>query len=150
MCSGDSVDGRVTDRDSSLSLANVNIYTVGREWIASAVSGSDGRFTISGVCVAGLKLKARKGGYESVLLEYIVTSGSSVNVVMLKLGTSKENRGFSRRHLAMKRCCDAQTGKSVFLPVTFLYKLYKNHCLDYNYKPRLSESPQYRTRQEFI
>ena len=87
----------MTDRDSSLSLANVNIYTVGREWIASAVSGSDGRFTISGVCVAGLKLTARKGGYESVLQEYSVTSGSSVNVVMMKLGrpTSVETSEFS-------------------------------------------------------
>ena len=95
MCSGDSIDGRVTDRDSSLSLANVNIYTVGREWIASAVSGSDGRFTISGVCVDGLKLTARKGGYESVLQEYIVTSGSSVNVVMFKLGRSVETSEYA-------------------------------------------------------
>ena len=78
-----------------LSLANVNIYTHAREWIASAVSGSDGRFTISGVCVAGLKLTARKGGYESVLQEYSVTSGSSVMVVMWKLGRSKEHSDYS-------------------------------------------------------
>ena len=95
MCSGDSIDGRVTDRDSSLSLANVNIYTVGREWIASAVSGSDGRFTISGVCVDGLKLTAKKGGYESVLQEYIVISGSSVNMVMFKLGRSVETSEYA-------------------------------------------------------
>ena len=118
----------MTDRDASLSLANVNIYTVGREWIASAVSGSDGRFTISGVCVDGLKLTARKGGYESVLLEYIVTSGSSVNVVMLKLGTSKENRGFSRRHTAIKSCCNALNlaNNMCFFQLICIWPLYFN------------------------
>ena len=86
LCAGDSVSGKVTDRQTSLALANVNIYTVGREWTPSAVSGSDGRFTISGVCVDGLKLTARKDGYESVSREYSVRAGSSVSVVMYTLG----------------------------------------------------------------
>ena len=63
LCAGDSVSGKVTDRQTSLALANVNIYTVGRQWSPSAVSGSDGRFTISGVCVDGLKLTQFHGAY---------------------------------------------------------------------------------------
>ena len=86
LCAGDSVSGKVTDRQTSLALANVNIYTVGREWSPSAVSGSDGKFTISGVCVDGLKLTARKDGYESASREYSVSAGSSVSVVMYTLG----------------------------------------------------------------
>ena len=86
LCADDSVSGKVTHRQSSLALANVNIYIVGREWSPSAVSGSDGRFTISGVCVDGLKLTARKDGYESSSREYSVSAGSSVSVVMHTLG----------------------------------------------------------------
>ena len=59
---------------------------MGREWTPSAVSGSNGRFTIPGVCVDGLKLTARKDGYESASREYSVSAGSSVSVVMYTLG----------------------------------------------------------------
>ena len=85
-CDGDVIEGRVTDRRTSLPMADVNIFTVGREWSAAAVSGRDGRFTLSGVCVSGLRLTARKDGYESEIQEYVVIAGSSVNVVMYKLG----------------------------------------------------------------
>ncbi|KAI0223002.1 hypothetical protein LSAT2_025748 [Lamellibrachia satsuma] len=68
-----------------MGLADVNIYTVGREWAATVASGRDGRFIITGVCLLGLKLTARKDGYESALQEYVVSAGSSVNIVMFKL-----------------------------------------------------------------
>jgi len=80
------VEGRVIDRATDLGLADVNIYTVGREWSPAAVTGSDGRFSITDVCSTGLRLTARKGGYESALNEYGVQTGSSVVIVMYTLG----------------------------------------------------------------
>ncbi|KAK2176612.1 hypothetical protein NP493_652g03024 [Ridgeia piscesae] len=85
-CGSDVIEGRVTDRQTSLPLADVNIFTVGREWSAATVSGRDGRFTLSGVCVSGPRLTARKDGYESASQEYVVIAGSSVSVVIYKLG----------------------------------------------------------------
>ena len=76
----------MTDRDTALGLADVNIYTVGREWSPAAVTGSDGRFSITNVCATGLRLTARRAGYESALDEYSVQIGSSVSIVMYKLG----------------------------------------------------------------
>ena len=86
LCPSDSVAGRVREKHSSLPLANVDIYTVGREWSPTAVSGSDGRFTISGICVWDLKLTARKDGYMIDEPEYLFNPGSNGIIVMLKLG----------------------------------------------------------------
>ncbi|KAK2159251.1 hypothetical protein NP493_1732g00011 [Ridgeia piscesae] len=85
ICDLDVVEGRVIDRATDLGLADVNIYTVGREWSPAAVTGSDGRFSITDVCSTGLRLTARKGGYESALNEYGVQTGSSVVIVMYTL-----------------------------------------------------------------
>ena len=76
----------MTDRETSRAIANARIYTHGREWIAYATSSGDGSFTLTGVCASGLSLIARKDGYESTLQKYAVTVGSSVSVVMFKLG----------------------------------------------------------------
>ncbi|KAK2178924.1 hypothetical protein NP493_523g00001 [Ridgeia piscesae] len=56
------------------------------EWSPTAVSGPDGKFTINDLCTLGMKLTARKDGYESDSHEYIVSAGSSVSIVMYKLG----------------------------------------------------------------
>ena len=76
------MEGRVTDRQTKRGLAGVQIYTVEREWTPTAVSGPDGKFTIYDLCATGMKLTARKGGYEIESHEYIVSAGSSVSIVM--------------------------------------------------------------------
>ena len=75
------------DRDSGLTLANVNIYTVYKQWTPSAVSRGDGTFTIYATCKEDLKLTARKDGYMSESLEYpLDPSVSPTVIVMIKLG----------------------------------------------------------------
>ena len=94
LCDGESVFGGVVimmDGGVSYPMANVDIFTVGREWTPSAVSGNSGKFTIPGVCVADLKLKARKDGYVSRALEYNVSPRGGARVVMRKLGAFKDN-----------------------------------------------------------
>ena len=79
------------DRDSGLTLANVNIYTVYKQWTPSAVSRGDGTFTIDFVCVEDLKLTARKDGYMSEAAEYSLDPFVSPTViVMIKLGAYKD------------------------------------------------------------
>ena len=73
---------------SYLTLANVDIYTVGRQWSPITVSGSDGKFTISGVCLGDLILTARKEGYQSKEPEYPFSNGGII--LMLKLGTYED------------------------------------------------------------
>ena len=90
LCPSDSVDGRVYEKGSSLSLANVDIYTVGRQWSPTAVSGSDGKFTISGLCVWDLRLTARKDGYKIDEPEYLFDPGSNGIIVMIKLGAYRD------------------------------------------------------------
>ena len=82
------------EKGSSLWLANVDIYTVGRQWSPTAVSGSDGKFTISGLCVWDLRLTARKDGYTIDEPEYLFDPGSSGIIVMIKLGAYRDGSGY--------------------------------------------------------
>ena len=77
---------------SFLTLANVGIYTVGRQWSPITVSGSDGKFTISGFCLGDLVLTARKEGYQSREPEYPFSNRGII--VMLKLGAYEDGPGY--------------------------------------------------------
>ena len=91
LCGGDQISGIVRDRDSGLTLANVNIYTVHKQWTPSAVSRGDGTFTIYATCEEDLKLTARKDGYMSKDPEYPLDPFVSPTVIlMIKLGAYKD------------------------------------------------------------
>ncbi len=81
MCSGDIVDGKVTDASTSAALSGVRIYVIGREWSSIKTTASNGRFRISNICRSGMQLKAVKEGYTSVTQTVAATGTVSFELV---------------------------------------------------------------------